>query len=143
MPETILHPLEAYRDFVYTISDRFLSVRWSTLVLYTISSQIGVVKGDLDFGNGITLRVAEQVDFAAGRIVRYGYKVSRGGEVLYWYDPQPHPNDPTLTSTFPHHKHIPPNIKHNRVPAPGLSFDRPNLPFLIEEIERDLLAPSS
>lgn len=44
-----------------------------------------------------------------------------------------------LASTHPHHKHIPPDIKHNRIPAPGLSFTRPNLPFLIEEIERDLL----
>jgi hypothetical protein len=38
--------------------------------------------------------------------------------------------------THPHHKHIPPNIKHHRIPAPDVSFTRPNLPFLIEEIER-------
>ncbi len=38
---------------------------------------------------------------------------------------------------LPHHKHIPPDIKHHRIPAPGLSFQQPNLPFLIEEIERD------
>ena len=38
-------------------------------------------------------------------------------------------------STHPHHKHIPPDIKHNRIPAPGLSFDEPNLPFLIREVE--------
>lgn len=38
-------------------------------------------------------------------------------------------------STDPHHKHVPPDIKHNRVPAPGLGFDAPNLPFLITEIE--------
>jgi len=38
-----------------------------------------------------------------------------------------------------HHKHIPPNIKRNRTPAPGLSFTRPNLSFLIEEIEREIL----
>jgi len=53
-----------------------------------------------------------------------------------WYDPQPHPNDPTLASTAPHHKHVPPDIKHHRIPAPGLSFGSPNLPLLIEEIER-------
>jgi hypothetical protein len=34
-----------------------------------------------------------------------------------------------------HHKHIPPNIKRNRIPAPDLSFESPNLPFLIGEIE--------
>jgi hypothetical protein len=32
-----------------------------------------------------------------------------------------------------------PDIKHHRVPAPELSFTRPNLPFLIEEIEREVL----
>jgi len=32
------------------------------------------------------------------------------------------------------------DIKHHRIPAPNLSFERPNLPFLIEEIERKLLA---
>jgi hypothetical protein len=28
------------------------------------------------------------------------------------------------------------DIKHHRIPAPELSFTRPNLPVLIEEIER-------
>jgi hypothetical protein len=43
-----------------------------------------------------------------------------------------------LQSTHPHHKHEHPDIKHNRIVAPGLSFAQPNLPFLIAEIERDL-----
>ncbi len=30
-------------------------------------------------------------------------------------------------------------LRHHRIPAPGLSFERPNLAFLIEEIERELL----
>jgi len=30
-------------------------------------------------------------------------------------------------------------IKGHRIPAPGLSFTHPNLPFLIEEIEREVL----
>jgi hypothetical protein len=51
------------------------------------------------------------------------------------YDSFPHPHIPELASTHPHHKHIHPDIKHNRVPAPELSFTRPNLPFLIAEIE--------
>jgi len=55
----------------------------------------------------------------------------------------PHPNDPTLQSTYPHHKHIPPNIKHHRIPAPNLSFTHPNLPFLIEEIEQEILGISA
>jgi hypothetical protein len=32
-----------------------------------------------------------------------------------------------------------PDIKHHRIPAPELSFTRPNLPFLIGEIERQVL----
>jgi hypothetical protein len=51
----------------------------------------------------------------------------------------PHPTDPTLASTHPHHKHIPPDIKHHRIPAPDLSFTVPNLPLLIHEIETTLL----
>ncbi len=50
----------------------------------------------------------------------------------------------SLRDTFPsipHHKHVPPDIKHHHIPAPGLSFTRPNLPFLIEEIERQVLQP--
>jgi len=45
-----------------------------------------------------------------------------------------------LASTHPHHKHIPPDIKHNRIPAPELSFTQPNLPFLMQEIIDRLLA---
>jgi hypothetical protein len=79
------------------------------------------------------------LDFEQGVIQGYSYAVSRGAERLYWYDPQPHPNEPGLASTHPHHKHVPPNIKRNRIPAPGLSFVQPNLPFLIEEVEAELL----
>jgi hypothetical protein len=49
---------------------------------------------------------------------------------------QPHPSDPTLASTDPHHKHVPPDIKRHRIPAPALSFTSPNLPVLIDEVER-------
>ncbi len=41
--------------------------------------------------------------------------------------------DPDLASTFPHHRHEPPDIKHNRRPAPGISFQSPNLPTLIAD----------
>jgi hypothetical protein len=69
-------------------------------------------------------------------IDEYGYEVWREEKKLYWYDSQPHPNDPELQSTHPHHKHVPPDIKHNRLPAPALSFTRPNLPALIAELEQ-------
>jgi hypothetical protein len=86
------------------------------------------------------LIVREKLSFARGpgAIIGYGYEVWQGDQELHWYDSQPHPDDSALASTDPHHKHIPPDIKHHRVPAPGLSFHQPNLPLLIEEIERDL-----
>ena len=43
-------------------------------------------------------------------------------------------DDYPIIQTTPHHKHIPPDIKHHRVPAPEMSFTRPNLPVMIEEI---------
>ena len=46
-----------------------------------------------------------------------------------------YPDQPALASTHPHHKHVPPDIKHNRIPAPEISFEHPNLPFIIAEIE--------
>jgi len=54
---------------------------------------------------------------------------------LWWYDSMPHPDVPELQSTHPHHKHIPPEIKQHRIPAPEMSSTRPNLPVLIREIE--------
>jgi len=40
-----------------------------------------------------------------------------------------------LQQHFPGHKHVPPDIKHHRTPAPELSLTVPNLPGLIREIE--------
>jgi hypothetical protein len=40
------------------------------------------------------------------------------------------------SNSSPHHKHIPRDIRHHRVPAPQLSFTQPSLPFLIQEIEQ-------
>ncbi len=48
----------------------------------------------------------------------------------------PHLTSPELQSTYPHHKHIQPDIKHHRIPAPELSFEQPNLPFIIREVEQ-------
>ena len=39
--------------------------------------------------------------------------------------------------THPHHKHVPPDIKQHRVPAPEISFTAPNLPHLLVQIEAD------
>jgi len=135
----MLPPKELYAKLVYSLEKDHPSIERLSLAFYTISSFEGRLKGEIVFRGDIVLRVSETIDFEAGVIQQYSYAVYRGDEKLYWYDPQPHPDDPSLASTFPHHKHIPPNIKHNRVPAPGISFDEPNLPFLIEEIEQTLL----
>lgn len=128
-----------YSHFIYTIPDRFPSVKRSTLVLKPMGAAIGELEGTLDFEDDISLRVYEVIDFAAATLTYYSYTVHRGDEKLYWYDPQPHPDNLALSDTHPHHKHVPPDIKHNRIPAPGLTFDQPNLPFLIREIEETLL----
>jgi hypothetical protein len=99
------------------------------------SPYTGIAEGEVFFSEGIKLRLREEFDFEAALITSYGYEVYQHGERRYWYDDFPHPNDPDLASTFPHHKHVPPDIKHHRVPALETSFTRPNLPWLIREIE--------
>jgi hypothetical protein len=91
----------------------------------------------LYFDHDIRLVIRERVLYHRLPLVIdwYGYEVWQGEEKLYGYDPQPHPHDPSLASTHPHHKHVPPDIKHNRIPAPNMSFTNPNLPTLIQEIE--------
>ena len=90
----------------------------------------------MTFEGDVVLDVWELVDFEAGRILHYSYEIYQAGEKIVWYDPFEHPHIPELASTYPHHKHVPPDIKHNRIPAPGISFEEPNLLFLIQEIER-------
>jgi hypothetical protein len=129
-----LGSLAAYSNFVAEYLDRSTASR-STVTVWSASSYTGIAEGEVFFARGVRLRLREEIDFEAGLITAYGYEVYRDEEKLYWYDDFPHPNDTTLASTYPHHKHIPPNIKHNRVPASELSFVRPNLPHLIQEIE--------
>lgn len=90
-----------YEQLVYTLPDRYPSVRFSTLVLAPPGLDTARLTGLVAFDDDL---------------------------------------DSTLAPTHPHHKHAPPDIKHNRVLAPGLSFTEANLPFLIEEIEQELLA---
>ena len=106
----------------------------STIRLYSTSALTARVVGSINFVGGVELRVAEFIDFLTGQIRDYSYTVYRGAEKMRWYDPQPHPDNPELASTFPHHRHEPPDIKHNRRPAPGISFDAPNLPTVIADI---------
>jgi len=134
MPENPLGSLPAYSRFV-TETLYQAQVERSTLRVWSESRHTGVAEGEVWFPNGIKLRLREELDFDASLITAYGYEVYRGAERLYWYDDFPHPHDPTLAATFPHHKHVPPDIKHHRIPAPELRFDIPNLPALIQEIQ--------
>jgi hypothetical protein len=127
--------LVEYENFVYSLQENYKSIKFSTLVVKRTSPHTAQIIGKIVFENNIFLRVFESVNFRRGRIADYGYEVYRGTEKLYWYDCWPHPDDPSLSSTFPHHKHIPPDIKHHRIPATILSFEEPNLPALIREIE--------
>lgn len=133
MPEKPLSSLNEYSSFIAQIFDG-MDITRSTVTVWSDSPYTGTAEGEVYFTNGIRLRLREEIDFDEGIITAYGYEVYRGDEKLYWYDDFPHPNDPTLAGTFPHHKHIPPDIKRHRVPAPNISFNHPNLPVLLKEI---------
>jgi hypothetical protein len=130
-----------YELFLYSLTDRYPSARSSTLVFVRRGATLARVVGEIHFAQQIKIVVRERLLYnrLPLQLDWYGYEVWQGQEKLYWYDSQPHPNDPTLARTHPHHKHVPPDIKHNRIPAPELTFTAPNLPFLIEEIETTLL----
>jgi hypothetical protein len=139
-----MNPLQSlvdYELFIYLLPQHYPAISYSSLVAIQRGGAVAVIRGEIELHQDLRIVVREKLSFAdlPGVIESYGYEIWRGEDLLYWYDSQAHPNTPTLVSTHPHHKHIPPDIKHNRIPAPGLSFTRPNLPFLIEEIERDMI----
>jgi hypothetical protein len=134
MSENPLASLAGYSRFVAELLNRPTVTR-STVIVWSDSPFTGVAEGEVFFSNGIRLRMREELDFDAALIASYGYEVYRGAERLFWYDDFPHPEDASLASTFPHHKHVPPDLRHHRVPAPNMSFNRPNLSGLVAEIE--------
>jgi hypothetical protein len=128
---------EDYELFLYTLVAQFPSVRRSTVTFVRLGATLARVAGELHFDQGIRLVVRERILYhrLPAVIDWYGYEVWQGKTKLYWYDSQPHPDDSALQGSHPHHKHIPPDIKHHRIPAPEMSFDSPNLPVLIREVE--------
>src|SRR5665213_1443803 len=104
-----------------------------------MGATLAKLEGRIECHDGIRLEVWELIDFAARQIRTYSYEVYRGGEKICWYDSWEHPEIPALASTFPHHKHFPPNLRDNRLPAPGISFDSPNLDVVLKDIYRDCL----
>ena len=128
---------EDYELFLYTITEQFPSVKHSSLAFIRRGISLARVAGELSFDNNIRLIIRERILYHCSPIIidSYGYEVWEEKEKLYWYDSQPHPNEPSLMLTYPHHKHIPPDIRNNRIPAPKLSFISPNIVVLINEIE--------
>lgn len=122
-----------YEHFLYTLNQVYAEISSSSVHFYTISRKAGQVRGSIWFHSGLELRVFELIDLADGEILDYSYTVFYRGERVRWYDPQPHPENPALKATFPHHRHEPPDIKHNRRPAPGISFQTSNLVTLIRD----------
>ena len=135
-----MNPFQSLRDyesFVYKLKQQFTIIQRSTLVVVPRGRRTAILQGELFFSGGYRLTVKERLSVDSGtvRIEFYGYEMWHQSNKFAWYDAQPHPNDPALASTHPHHKHILPDIKRNRVPAPDMSFERPNLPVLIAEFE--------
>jgi hypothetical protein len=135
--ENPLRTPEDYELFLYTLAEQFPSVRRSTVVFIRRGATLARVVGELHFDQDIRLVLRERIlsHRYPAIIDWYGYEIWQGQNKVFWYDSQPHPEDSTLVSTDPHHKHVPPDIKHHRIPAPQMSFTRPNLPVLIQEIE--------
>ena len=134
MSNNPLNSLGDYSHFVAELLNR-PTVKHSTVAIWSESPYRGMAQGEVFFEHGFRLRVREELDFYAAVITAYGYEVYRGDDRVYLYDDFPHPDDQSLASTHPHHKHVPPDIKHNRIPGPDLSFTHPNLPTIIKEIE--------
>lgn len=146
----------AYASFLHNLPTCYPFIHSSSLVYIPLGTQVGKSMGMVLFADHLILCVQEFLNFELQVIEGYSYEVSRSlipltelpsakdycrasypnKEKEYWYDSFPHPHDLTLAMTHPHHKHIHPDIKHHRVPAPELTFTAPNLPFLLEEIAR-------
>jgi hypothetical protein len=128
-----------YSNLLYSLRDQYSEITDSRIRFFAVGKDIFMASGVLEFISNIRLVFKESLDFSSHKILKYVYEVYQENQLICYYDSQPHPDDPDLASTFPHHEHVPPNIKHNRQPAPHISFDRPNLSILIQEIIDNLL----
>lgn len=128
--------LRDYERFVYRIRDQNPIILNTNLVIVPRGRRTAVLRGELVFEHGYRLAVLERLSLDLETVVieSYGYEIWRGTRKIMWYDSQPHPNEQSLQVSFPHHKHVLPDIKHNRIPAPQMSFIKPNLPVLLEEM---------
>jgi hypothetical protein len=134
MPSPLASPAD-YESFVYGLPSRHSSIQRSTLIYIASGSLFGRLEGRLFFEGGVVLCVQEFLNFELDVIEGYGYEVSRAEIALNAGDA---PDTAEYCRASYRHKN-----KHHRIAAPDLSFTRPNLPFLIEEIERELLSSST
>ena len=132
-----LATIQDYELFIYSLQAQIPDILSSSLVFRRIGVSIARVSGKIIFRDNYLVQIRELLVFdrIPGIIEGYGYEIFRGPEKLCWYDSQPHPADKVLQCSHPHHKHIPPDIKHNRIPAPLMSFYKPNIPELIMEVQ--------
>ena len=101
-----LRTAEDYELFIYTLPENFPAVRRSTIAFVRRGVSLARVAGELHFEHHFRVVVRERVLFNRLPVTLdwYGYEIWCGEEKLAWYDPQPHPNNPELQSTHPHHK---------------------------------------
>jgi hypothetical protein len=106
---SLFQSLREYEQFIYTLPQRFPSIQQSTLLLIQRGRRYAELTGEVLFSNQRRLTVYERISWRTGSLAieGYSYEAWLSNEKLFWYDSQPHPNDPTLASTDPHHKHIP------------------------------------
>lgn len=97
--------LREYEVFVYTLPQSFSQILRSTLVVAQRGRLYAEVTGEIVFPDAHRLVVYERLTWDTGALIieGYSYEVWRGTDKLYWYDSQPHPDDPALASTDPHH----------------------------------------
>ena len=129
--------LHDYEEYIYTLQQQYPAIKASNLVVIRRGKLVARLQGELIFEEGYRITISERLSQETDGVVieAYGYELWHHSHKISWYDSQPHPNEASLASSHPHHKHVPPNIKRNRIPAPQMSFERPNLPELIQEIE--------
>jgi len=113
--------IEDYERSIYSLPAAYLEIKECSLVLVRYGARLAAVRGNVLFVNGWSLVVMERFRWDRTPLVldAYGYEAWNAGEKQWWYDPQPHPEAVELKATSPHHKHVPPDIKRNRIPAPG------------------------
>ncbi len=133
-----LDTIEQYELFLYTLKETFPAIKQSTIVFIRRGVTLAKSAGEIHFDQGVRLVVRERLlfDRQPGIIDWYGYEIWKDDKKLFWYDSQPHPGVSNIESSHPHHKHVPPNINRNRIPAPQMSFTQPNLGVVIQEIEK-------